>query len=211
MNWKTNVTVTKTAPVTNLQPVQPTGDALRAAAEIYAKRTDRFAEGKAAICLDMAAKRDRYGDFISEKQRDFALKLIEWSKPRNDNQQIQQRMPGLAVPKLFDVLQRHSTFYAGPLKLSRKNQDTLVWILYNDALVGKIEDGVATIWSTKAINAGVTTETVREKLEEFNADPLAAAMKYGKLSGRCCSCGRDLTDPASIEAGIGPICAEKFA
>jgi hypothetical protein len=47
-------------------------------------------------------------------------------------------------------------------------------------------------------------------LAEFDIDPLAAAQKYGKLAGRCCSCNRDLTDPASIAAGIGPICAGKF-
>jgi len=35
-------------------------------------------------------------------------------------------------------------------------------------------------------------------------------MKYGKLAGRCCSCGRELTDDDSIEAGIGPVCARKF-
>ena len=41
-------------------------------------------------------------------------------------------------------------------------------------------------------------------------DPLSAAIKYGKVSGSCSCCGRELTDPKSIEAGIGPICATKF-
>lgn len=50
----------------------------------------------------------------------------------------------------------------------------------------------------------------RALLAEFEGAPLAAAMRYGKLSGRCCSCGRELTDPESIDAGIGPICAGKF-
>lgn len=27
--------------------------------------------------------------------------------------------------------------------------------------------------------------------------------------GRCCRCGRDLTTPESIAAGIGPVCAER--
>lgn len=44
---------------------------------------------------------------------------------------------------------------------------------------------------------------------DFGA-PLQTAMKYGKLAGRCCSCGRELTNDGSIEAGIGPICAGKF-
>ncbi len=41
-------------------------------------------------------------------------------------------------------------------------------------------------------------------------DPLTAAIQYGKVSGECSCCGRELTDPASIKAGIGPICATKF-
>lgn len=41
-------------------------------------------------------------------------------------------------------------------------------------------------------------------------DPLSAAIKYGKVSGSCSCCGRELTDPKSIAAGIGPICATKF-
>jgi hypothetical protein len=41
-------------------------------------------------------------------------------------------------------------------------------------------------------------------------DPLNAAIRYGKVSGSCSCCGRELTDPKSIEAGIGPICATKF-
>jgi hypothetical protein len=37
------------------------------------------------------------------------------------------------------------------------------------------------------------------------------AAEYGKLYGRCMICGRTLTDPESIERGIGPICAGKLA
>lgn len=38
------------------------------------------------------------------------------------------------------------------------------------------------------------------------SDPLTAAVAYGKQTGRCCCCGRELTDPVSVERGIGPIC-----
>lgn len=41
-------------------------------------------------------------------------------------------------------------------------------------------------------------------------DPLNAAIRYGRASGSCSCCGRPLTDPRSIERGIGPICATKF-
>lgn len=50
----------------------------------------------------------------------------------------------------------------------------------------------------------------RAQVAEVARDPLAAAVAFGRLSGECSCCGRRLTDPASIAAGIGPICADKF-
>jgi hypothetical protein len=41
-------------------------------------------------------------------------------------------------------------------------------------------------------------------------DPLSAAVRYGKTTGNCSCCGRTLTDPVSVEAGIGPICKTKW-
>lgn len=43
-----------------------------------------------------------------------------------------------------------------------------------------------------------------------NADPVAAAKEYGKMTGRCSVCGRGLTDPTSVEQGIGPICLSRL-
>lgn len=39
---------------------------------------------------------------------------------------------------------------------------------------------------------------------------LEEAKEFGVLYGTCCVCGRVLTKESSIEAGIGPICAQKF-
>jgi hypothetical protein len=39
---------------------------------------------------------------------------------------------------------------------------------------------------------------------------LDEAKEYGAITGRCCVCGRMLTDPNSIAAKIGPVCAKKF-
>lgn len=36
------------------------------------------------------------------------------------------------------------------------------------------------------------------------------AKNFGHRTGRCCCCGRTLTNPVSIENGIGPICAERY-
>lgn len=51
-------------------------------------------------------------------------------------------------------------------------------------------------------------KSIIEKIEK--AGPKEAAVRYGRELGKCAMCGSDLTNPDSIEAGIGPICADKF-
>lgn len=206
---------------------------LIAAAERFAERADSFAEGKAQTCRDLADKLVRFGSFASDKQAAFAEKLVEWSKPREREQYAAHVTTpienndctdwGRPVLNLFAVMQKHAEFFApvydgegdartlrGTLRISRRNQDSLCWLAWNDAVVGKLENARAHVWTRKAENAGTTALRVLAVVEEFEADPLETAKKYGRLSGRCCSCGRDLTNEASIEAGIGPICARKF-
>jgi hypothetical protein len=54
------------------------------------------------------------------------------------------------------------------------------------------------------------SDDVKEVILSASNDPLTAAIRYGKVSGECSCCGRELTDPQSISQGIGPICARKF-
>lgn len=42
------------------------------------------------------------------------------------------------------------------------------------------------------------------------ADPRAAAVRYGRLTGHCACCGRELTDPESVARGVGPICEARW-
>jgi hypothetical protein len=68
---------------------------------------------------------------------------------------------------------------------------------------GKIVDG-------KFYRVRATAETTTERLLTIAADPRGEAVRHGQRTGRCSCCGRELTKHASIEAGIGPICAEKW-
>lgn len=43
-------------------------------------------------------------------------------------------------------------------------------------------------------------------IEALLANPELALTSEGKETGTCCCCGRTLTNPLSIELGIGPIC-----
>jgi hypothetical protein len=128
---------------------------------------------------------------------------------RAANRASAPRPAAAQLPQLHAVLQRHAKFYAGDLTLSRRREDQLVWIKHAHAekVIGKIDQGALSLWN----RPGVDMHEVRAMLDEFEGAPLQAAIKYGKLSGRCCSCGRELTNDGSIDAGIGPICAQKFA
>lgn len=55
-----------------------------------------------------------------------------------------------------------------------------------------------------------TPEWVAKAIERVCHDPAGEARLFGQRTGSCMCCGRELTKHASIEAGIGPICAAKW-
>lgn len=56
----------------------------------------------------------------------------------------------------------------------------------------------------------VAWEIATESLRAATADPTAAAIRYGRETGKCSCCGRKLDRKDSIELGIGPICLDKL-
>jgi hypothetical protein len=163
------------------------------------------------FALSLSESLAHYGS-LTEGQVAAVRRAIERDAERaQERAQAKAAQPQASdmLPKLHDVMQRHAKFYAGDLTLSRRNADQLVWIKHAAAekVIGKLDNGRLSLWQRPGVDLGA----VRAVLDEFEGAPLQAAMRYGKLAGRCCSCGRELTDPASIEAGIGPICADKFA
>ena len=78
-----------------------------------------------------------------------------------------------------------------------------LYVKENDEYAGKIVNGVYQATRT-------ASEAVLPRLMAIAVDPLGEATLYGKQTGTCGCCGRELTDPSSIEAGIGPICAGKW-
>lgn len=58
----------------------------------------------------------------------------------------------------------------------------------------------------------VTVErTAIDALALIAKDPGAAAVRHGKVTGRCSCCGKELTNDESIKLGIGPICRSKWS
>ena len=54
-----------------------------------------------------------------------------------------------------------------------------------------------------------SAETIK-LIQEVCKSPLESAIAYGRRTGNCAVCSRDLTRHDSIDRGIGPICAERL-
>lgn len=57
--------------------------------------------------------------------------------------------------------------------------------------------------------SALTKHQAEKVLTKIAANPMDALVAYGRKTGVCGVCGRKLTDPESVEAGIGPVCASK--
>lgn len=77
-----------------------------------------------------------------------------------------------------------------------------LYIFENKQYLGKItSDGVI---------HGVTNEDVLAILDDANENLLQLAKIYGHETGCCSVCNRELSDPISIQLGIGPICLKRL-
>ena len=72
-----------------------------------------------------------------------------------------------------------------------------------DLYLGKVQNGQ--FFASRDCSA-----SAKEEVTKLLNDPMAYAEAYGKQTGHCCICSRELTDPQSVARGIGPICASKF-
>lgn len=181
-------------------PDAPLAQALAAVLPRLSPRDRSFAES-------MLNGQARYGKF-TDGQRPHVERLIASTKVEAPAAQ-----PGMLIPNFHDLMQRMSKFYCGKITIARKNADSLCWIKHDDSavVIGKIEDGgKVSLFSGRMRAAGLDESDVVPTLAALEANPLEAAKTLGKLSGRCCVCGRDLTNDDSIDAGIGPICAGRL-
>jgi hypothetical protein len=54
------------------------------------------------------------------------------------------------------------------------------------------------------------TADVEALLLSLAADPAQVARAYGRATGQCCFCAKDLTTAESVTVGYGPVCAANF-
>ncbi len=105
---------------------------------------------------------------------------------------------GVSRPKL-----RLGEFTFSPAPATGKNPGA-IYVKHSDGTyLGKVAG--SRLFTVAAVGAEVEREIVA-----VAADPLNAAIAYGKKYGKCSVCARTLTDEDSINRGIGPVCAANY-
>lgn len=89
-----------------------------------------------------------------------------------------------------------------PAGENSKNAGAL-YVTEHDQYLGKVMSG-------RFFKVRECNDAQEQQVVSLINDPVAAAETYGHLTGHCCICNRELTNPESVERGIGPICADKF-
>jgi hypothetical protein len=69
------------------------------------------------------------------------------------------------------------------------------------------DDGRVILWKRYRSNEH---SRLRDGIRVLEGDPKACASAYSLESGKCAICGAPLTNPDSIEMGMGPDCAARF-
>jgi hypothetical protein len=166
---------------------------------------------RSSFASDLALKFNR----LSDKQYAWAHKLaVDCASPAvvTDNQTTQ-------FEALFNAFEAAKSKGAKRLTLRfeginiKPNRDvTALWVTsQTETEMG--EYGLKPKYLGKVTRIGMDSrlsDDVKTVIMGAANDPLNAAIRYGKVSGECSCCGRELTDPRSIERGIGPICADKY-
>ena len=162
---------------------------------------------------------DQYGSgkLLTERQVEAIRKFAE----KRDEYRIQRQAERDKLSTEVDLAPIHAMFDhardAGLKKLQYRAEGLVIkpasavsanaGALYvkttNDCYIGKVI-------GNKFHPNRDATQSHKEALLKIAKDPVDAAKAYGKLTGSCSCCGRTLTDPQSIELGIGPVCAEKW-
>ena len=105
---------------------------------------------------------------------------------------------GVNRPKL-----RLGEFVFSPAPATGKNPGAIYIKHGNGEYLGKVLGG-------KLFTVAAVSTALEQDIVAVAADPLNAAIAYGKKYGKCSVCGRTLTDEDSVGRGIGPVCAANY-
>jgi hypothetical protein len=115
-------------------------------------------------------------------------------------ERIEEAFNTVRATGLKRIKLRLGAFQFKPAPATGKNAGA-IYVNEGDEYLGKVVDG-----KFHATRACLPAQ--QEAIVAVCSDPAKAAVAYGQQTGTCACCGRELTDPVSIERGIGPVCAD---
>ncbi len=144
----------------------------------------------------------------------FATRALRVAKSTTEATKVDLGTIRAMFEKAFEGGRKPPQYRAEGLTISRapdhgRNAGCLYVKFNNDVYVGKIT-AENIFYEVNAGFESAGTPTVAKRLQTIAADPRDAAVRHGREFKHCSCCGRELTHPDSIEAGIGPICAANF-
>ena len=153
--------------------------------------------------------------FLTEPQYNAALRIIEQnSKPKPTPNKIanvdklMEAFDAAGKNKLKKPKLRFQGFEATLAPAKGKNPGA-VYLKSGSQYQGKIVKG-------EFLKSRECDQVIAEHILETMKDPLAAAVAYGKRTGRCTFCNKELgkgktaASRESVERGYGPVCAKNF-
>lgn len=139
-------------------------------------------------------------------ERDAARKLEREARiaagPAVDLSPIHVMFAKASAAGLKRLAYRAEGLTLAPAKATSANAGA-IYVTRDSVYLGKVV-------GEKFVASREATDADRAALLVIAANPAEAAAAYGKATGTCSCCGRELTDPVSIANGIGPICADKW-
>lgn len=171
------------------------------------------------FALSLVTQYDERGG-LSDKQAEAGWNQVNKAKARDAERAAEkvsrvENAPVVDMSKIWAMFETAKSnglnklafvaadLHISPAKASSVNAGCL-YVKRGEAYQGKITDAGKFLAVRDAMSDTATL------LTEIAINPSQAARDYGKRTGRCCCCNRELTDPVSIENGIGPICATKW-
>jgi hypothetical protein len=179
-------------------------------------RTDDAPGSFGGLVRDLPERIRKYGDLhegtMAMIERAMA-KDAEWDAKRAEAAaQAVGRSVEVDTGKIEAAFERRRA--AGQIKIGLHYDGLFIGPMYNEP--GALRVKASSAWEAtyygkiqggRFVPTRACTDEIKARLADIAADPAAAARVSGKDTGICCCCGPTLTNPASIAAGIGPICA----
>lgn len=118
-----------------------------------------------------------------------------------------------AASLLIDALSKYPEIGE---KIKRNNEELVGMHLIGQTVIRVKRSGNKNLYAqvlTQALDGSWSFKYAPGLVKKLSSNTrmnIEQAKSFGKHFSHCCCCGRLLTDPKSIAAGIGPDCAKKF-